>query len=93
MPDETRDLTEDLTTLNQIVETLNRAADVRGALDSALARLIELMGLETGWIFVKAPTAQDGGEDGGYVLAAHHSLPPALTSDGVWVGGCKCQNL
>jgi serine phosphatase RsbU (regulator of sigma subunit) len=93
VPDETRDLSEDLTTLNQIVETLNRAVDVRGALDSALARLIALMGLETGWIFVKAPAAQDGGEDGGYVLAAHHNLPPALDSDEVWVGGCKCQRL
>lgn len=49
VPDETRGLSEDLTTLNQIVETLNRAVDMRGALDSALARLVELMGLETGW--------------------------------------------
>jgi len=87
------DLTEDLTTLNQIVETLNRAVDVRGALDSALARLVELMGLETGWIFVKAPTAQDRGEDGGYVLAAHHNLPPALAHAGLWAGGCNCQSL
>jgi GAF domain-containing protein len=85
---------EDLTTLNQIVETLNRAVDVRGALDSALARLVELMGLETGWIFVKAPTAQDGGdEDEGYVLTAHYNLPPALTDAGVWEVGCKCQSL
>jgi serine phosphatase RsbU (regulator of sigma subunit) len=93
VPDAARDLSEDLTTLNQIVETLNRAVDVRGALDSALARLVELMGLETGWIFVKGPAAQDGGEDGGYVLAAHHNLPPALDSDEVWRGGCKCQRL
>jgi serine phosphatase RsbU (regulator of sigma subunit) len=93
VPDETRDLSEDLTTLNQIVETLNRAVDVRGALDSALARLVALMGLETGWIFVKAPTAQDSGENVSYVLAAHHSLPPALDSDEAWTGGCKCQSL
>jgi serine phosphatase RsbU (regulator of sigma subunit) len=93
VPDETRDLSEDLTTLNQIVETLNRAVDVQGALDSALARLVQLMGLETGWILMKAPTAQDGGEGTGYVLAARCNLPPALTDDGVWVGGCKCQRL
>jgi len=93
VPDEARDLSEDLTTLNQIVETLNRAVDVRGALGSALARLVALMGLETGWIFVKAPTAQGGEEDGGYVLAAHHNLPPALADAGVWSGGCQCQRL
>jgi GAF domain-containing protein len=93
VPDEALDLSEDLTTLNQIVETLNRAVDVRGALDSALARLVALMGLETGWIFVKAPAAQDRGKDAGYVLAAHHNLPPALADADVWVGGCKCQRL
>ncbi|MBE9471113.1 MAG: SpoIIE family protein phosphatase [Chloroflexi bacterium] len=89
------DLAEDLTTLNHIVETLNRAVDVRGALNSALARLVELMGLETGWIFVRDPAAQDHGEDAGYMLAAHYNLPPALLSDdaGVWVGGCECQRL
>jgi sigma-B regulation protein RsbU (phosphoserine phosphatase) len=87
------DLNEDLTTLNQIVETLNRAVDVRGALDSALARLVALMGLETGWIFVKTPTAQGCREDGGYVLAAHYNLPPALANAGVWASGCKCQSL
>jgi len=70
------DLVEDLTTLNHIVETLNRAVDVRGALNSALARLVELMGLEAGWIFVRDPAAQDHGEDAGYVLAADYNLPP-----------------
>ena len=105
------DQIDDLNTLNQIGETLNRAVDVRGALDSALARLVELMGLETGWIFVKAPTDRDVGESSppsalpdrhahgeageGYVLAAHHNLPPGLASHdaGVWAPGCKCQGL
>jgi serine phosphatase RsbU (regulator of sigma subunit) len=105
------DQIDDLNTLNQIGETLNRAVDVRGALDSALARLVELMGLETGWIFVKAPTDRDVGESShpsalpgrhahgeageGYVLAAHHNLPPGLASHdaGVWAPGCKCQRL
>ncbi len=86
---------EDLVTLNEIVETLNRAVDVHGVLDSALARLVELMGLETGWIFVRAPTAQDVGQqdEGDYVLAARHNLPPALAEAGVWASGCKCQRL
>lgn len=86
-------LLEDLITLNQIVETLNRAVDVHGALDSALARLVELMGLETGWIFVKAPMAENRGEAEGYVLAAHYNLPPALADAGLWAGGCQCQSL
>ena len=87
------DLAEDLTTLNQIVETLNRAVDVHGALNSALAQLVELMGLETAWIFVRDPAAQDHGEDAGYVLAAHCNLPSALANAGLWVGGCECQRL
>jgi serine phosphatase RsbU (regulator of sigma subunit) len=84
------DLIEDLTTLNQIVETLNRAVDVRGALSSALARLVQLMGLETGWIFVP-----EGGAGEAYVLAAHHNLPPGLAVDraDAWAPGCKCQRL
>jgi serine phosphatase RsbU (regulator of sigma subunit) len=84
------DLIEDLTTLNQIVETLNRAVDVRGALNSALARLVQLMGLETGWIFVP-----EGGAGEAYVLAAHHNLPPGLAVDraDAWAPGCKCQRL
>jgi serine phosphatase RsbU (regulator of sigma subunit) len=104
-------LIEELTTLNEIVETLNRAVDVRGALTSALARVVELMGLETGWIFVKGPVVQHvgetavgsveshnrahGGPGGGYALAAHHNLPPALASGNadVWMPGCKCQRL
>ena len=89
------DLIEDLTTLNQIVETLNRAVDVRGALDSALARLVELMGLETGWIFVKDAGTLDDDSCGGYRLAAHHNLPPGLATDdpATWAPGCKCQRL
>jgi len=87
------DLVEDLTTLNHIVETLNRAVDVRGALNSALARLVELMGLEAGWIFVRDPAAQDHGEDAGYVLAADYNLPRALADAGLWAGGCQCQSL
>ena len=65
--------------------------DVRGVLNSALARLIELMGLRTGWIILKDPAAQDGG----YVLAAHHHLPPALEADNAdaWGMACTCQDL
>jgi sigma-B regulation protein RsbU (phosphoserine phosphatase) len=89
------DLIENLTKLNQIAETLNRAVDVHGALNSALARLVELVGLETGWIFLKDPTARSRWFGAGYMLAAHHNLPPALAPDNgdAWDGDCECQGL
>jgi hypothetical protein len=46
------DLVQNLVALNQIAETLNQAVDMRSVLNAALARLVELMGLETGWIFL-----------------------------------------
>jgi serine phosphatase RsbU (regulator of sigma subunit) len=87
------DSIEQLRTLNQIAETLNRAVDVRSMLNDTLALLVKLMGLETGWIFLKDPTAGDGHEGGGYVLAAHYNLPPALdvATSGAWGGTCDCQ--
>lgn len=88
-------LIEKLTKLNYIAETLNRAVDVRGVLDDALAHLVKLMGLETGWIFVKDPTAQERWWGPGFVLAAHHNLPPALALDNAqaWERGCDCQEM
>lgn len=88
-------LIKNLTTLNQIVEMLNRAVDVRQTLDFALARLIELMGLETGWIFLVDPTSQNRWAGRGYVLAAHHNLPPAMGVNRAraWKGDCDCQML
>lgn len=88
-------LTKNLVTLNQIVESLNRATDIRQALDFALTRLIDLMGLETGWIFLKVETAQNRWAGRGYVLAAHRNLPPAMGINRAraWKGGCDCQAL
>jgi two-component system NarL family sensor kinase len=89
------DLIQNLTTLNQIAQTLNQAVDVRGALNSALAQLVELMELETGWIFLIDATAQERWGGKGYVLVAHHNLPPALALDNthLWTDGCECQDL
>lgn len=88
-----KDLVKHLTMLNKIAETLNQAVDVRSALDSALAQLIELMELETGWIFLVDPTSQNRWAGKGYVLAAHHNLPPAMALEKArpWKGGCDCQ--
>lgn len=89
------DLIEKLTTLNQIAETLNQAVDVRQVLDDALAQLVRLMGLRTGWILLKEPEVQEPWAGSGYVLAAHHNLPPALAADrpDAWAGGCACQQM
>jgi sigma-B regulation protein RsbU (phosphoserine phosphatase) len=86
-------LIRNLTTVNQIIESLNQATDVRQALDVALTRLIDLMGLETGWIFLKDPESQNRWAGKGYVLAAHHNLPEAMKPNRAraWKGGCECQ--
>ncbi len=90
-----KNLTKNLLTLNQIVESLNRAVDVRQALDFALERLIDLMGLQTGWIFLKDEEAQNRWAGKGYVLAAHHNLPEAMGVNRAraWKGDCDCQAL
>lgn len=77
----------ELTTLNELAQTLNRALDVREALDAALPHIVELMGLRTGWIFLRD-------ESGAFRLAARHDLPPAITYPGpAWSGECSCQEL
>jgi sigma-B regulation protein RsbU (phosphoserine phosphatase) len=88
-------LTKNLITLNQIIESLNQAIDVRQALDFALTRLVELMKLETGWIFLTDSSAQNRWAGKGYVLAAHHNLPPAMgvRRARAWKGECECQGL
>jgi sigma-B regulation protein RsbU (phosphoserine phosphatase) len=88
-------LIEDLKTLNRISETLNQSADVQSALKSALMSLVNLMGLESGWIFLVDPLAVDPRWGIGFTLAAHHNLPPALSLEHsyAWDKGCDCQDL
>src|SRR5215212_7214670 len=77
----------ELTTLNALAQTLNRALDLREALDAALPHIIEVMGLRTGWIFLRD-------DAGAFRLAARHDLPPAIAYPGpVWSGECSCQEL
>lgn len=78
---------KELTTLNELAQTLNRALDLREALDAALPHIVEMMGLRTGWIFLRD-------EAGAFRLAARHDLPPAITYPGpAWSGDCNCQEL
>lgn len=89
------DLIADLQSLNDISLTLNQFADVQSALNTSLTRLVKLMGVETGWIFVVDPAATDRWAGRGFRLAAHHNLPPALalTNPEVWDMSCDCQGL
>lgn len=89
----TEELINSLTTLNKIAETLNRSVDVASALQSALADLVDLMGLETGWVFLKDPAAKSQWFGRGFNLAAEYNLPPAMgrTKAAAWKGGCDCQ--
>jgi sigma-B regulation protein RsbU (phosphoserine phosphatase) len=91
----TEELVNSLTTLNKIAETLNRSTDVASALNSALADLVNLMGLETGWVFLQDPAAKSQWFGRGFTLAADYNLPPAMARNkaGAWKGGCDCQAL
>lgn len=86
---------EDLTTLNQIAETLNRATDVQSALSTTLAHLVEVIGLETAWVTLIDPSSQDQESEELFFLAAHHNLPPGLNPDNqdAWSEICECQHL
>jgi sigma-B regulation protein RsbU (phosphoserine phosphatase) len=87
------EIISDLRTLNQIAQTLNQAVDVQSTLDSTLAHLVKLMGLETGWIFLRDEAAVETWWGKGYTLAAHCNLPPALDLENpdAWRDGCDCQ--
>lgn len=88
-------LTHDLQTLNELVASLNQAVDVRAMLPLVLPRLVALVGLQTGWILLQEPAGSGppGGPGGGFVLAAHHQLPPALLDEAAWQPECDCQRL
>jgi sigma-B regulation protein RsbU (phosphoserine phosphatase) len=91
----TTDQISDLQTLNDISQTLNQSADVQTALNTSLAKLVDLMGLETGWVFVKDVSASERWGGRGFRLAAHYNLPPALavTNPDAWDKNCDCQSL
>ncbi|MFW6182236.1 MAG: SpoIIE family protein phosphatase [Chloroflexota bacterium] len=93
--DDQQPVIEELKTLKEIAVTLNQAADLRAALERSLTRLVTLMGLETGWIFLHDPRAEDKWWGPQFTLAAHHNLPPALDLDNpeAWHKGCDCQAL
>ena len=88
-------LLEQLNNLNRITDTLNRVVDIPDALETTLTRLVDLMGLEAGWIFLYDPDSQNQWAGRGYVLAAQYNLPPAMATGKptAWKGGCDCQTM
>jgi len=62
----------DLQALKEIAETLNGSHDLTPMLDQVLRKLLDVTGLQTGWIFLMD-------DEGDYRLVADRNLPPALT--------------
>jgi signal transduction histidine kinase len=69
-----------------IAETLNRSYTLREALDAALRRILELLDVEAGWIFLHGPNP------GEFYLAADVNLPAPLAVAGKrrMTGDCRC---
>jgi two-component system NarL family sensor kinase len=67
-----RSRNRELSILNAIAEALSRSINIEGALRATLARVAELLGLRTGWVWLLRP------DTGLPYLAAAQNLPPAL---------------
>ena len=83
----------ELSTLNAIGEILNEEVDFAGALGRALGRLVALLGLKSGWVFLTR-VSQGDLHEGSFRAAATTGLPPALARDNnepICKGTCDCQ--
>lgn len=77
----------ELTILNRIAEALNREVDLPRALQVALANIVDLFNLQTGWIFLIDEVSDK------FYTAAIIDLPPALADHPRRMGGnCHCIN-
>jgi two-component system NarL family sensor kinase len=75
----------ELAILNAIAAALNSATDVRQALERTLALVADLLGLQTGWVWLLDP------ETSQFYLAAAQTLPPYLQEPIRMTGGwCLC---
>ncbi len=83
--DKLRRRNRELTILNTIAQGLNQSVDLDQALRTALARVADLLDLQTGWIWLLHE------ETGESYLAAAQSLPPALAHNPQRMeGSCYC---
>ena len=84
---------EELSALNAIGDILNREADFSVALDEALQKLVELLSLHSGWVFL-TQVVQGDMHQGTFAVAATTGLPPALSEEDnrpLCHGACDCQ--
>ncbi len=76
---------QELAILNTIAQNLNREPELELALDDALQQVIQLLGLQTGWIWLFNPPTQNA------YLAAAHNLPPIFDErPELLAGTCYC---
>ncbi|MEH7479665.1 GAF domain-containing sensor histidine kinase [Neobacillus drentensis] len=79
---------KDIGILKEIAELLNEGTDTNDVLSGVLKRLLQVTGLQTGWIFLMD-------EHGTHHLVADEALPPALANNDkqrMCQGGCWCVN-
>lgn len=84
--DKLRQRNRELFILHQIADALNREVNLDKSLETALAKVAELFGLHTGWIYLLHQTTNQ------MYLAAAQNLPPALLKDNCLLmeDGCTC---
>ncbi len=77
----------DLATLNTLAQALSHSIDLGQVLRTALDTVAELLGLDTGWVWLLDETS------GAARLAASRNLPPGLVSHPELLeGACYCLN-
>jgi two-component system NarL family sensor kinase len=87
---EERDLqrrNHELSVLNEVARELNRSVNLDEALGFTMERVAELLGLRTGWVWLRNEAT------GRFYLAAARNLPPALAGDPTRMDGagyCYC---
>ena len=74
---------ERLRALNQIAQQLNGSVNIQGALDSTLRTLLQVMGLQTGWVSMLTASHLGAFSSGnlpphGFTLVTACGLPPGL---------------
>ncbi|MEM7133096.1 MAG: GAF domain-containing sensor histidine kinase [Chloroflexota bacterium] len=82
------DRSAELKIISEIAQGLNGSVDIREALQTTLAHVAQLLGLETGWIWLLNE------ETGSSYLAASQNLPPALAQNPRRMeGSCYCLDI
>lgn len=82
--EELRHRNRELAILKAIIEALNRAIDVKNALENSLALVAELLELKSGWVWLLDEVS------GEPYLAAARLLPPFLTAKPLRMRGKTC---